>query len=203
MRSTHPTRRGPEGAGIPSPLTSPLDFQPSARLTAMIERRCLWFRKWEGLDEIDSAALKNSCFRTCNSNFANLMKRSWLPKFYKNLKFVYLLFHIIGPKLIWFCHRKEWLDVVRLLKRHKRIQDRYAASMHHLISYTRQGSIELLIQSKNLHANTRRDSRNVCRPSKPDCLFSVPARIQFGGRSQFFIIHYCVSMLKAAIFFTM
>ena len=42
---------------------------------------------------------------------------------------------------------------------------------------------------------------SVCiRPSKLDCLFSVPARIHLRGRPQFFIIHYRVPTLKAAIF---
>ena len=38
-------------------------------------------------------------------------------------------------------------------------------------------------------------------PSKLDCLFSVPAHIHLRGHPQFFIIHYRVPMLKAAIFY--
>ena len=49
---------------------------------------------------------------------------------------------------------------------------------------------------------TRRagDGRTI-RPSKLDCLFSVPAHMHLRGRPYFFIIHYRVPMLKAAIFY--
>ena len=38
------------------------------------------------------------------------------------------------------------------------------------------------------------------RPSKLDCLFSVPTHVHLRGRPQFVIIHYHILMLKAAIF---